>query len=179
VIFIKNNINEVIKKTVSEVLLQLKIDNLPKQKNTFQKTEQLLYNFKNFKESLIEKEKRIAEIKKQGYIPEQNRSKDIIFFTVRGSNIDELSFDEQLEILERSMLKTKRYIEIIEDALNKIKDDKYYNIIEMKYFNKLTREQIAEYFNVDVATISRNKNRLVNIIRIYLFSDEVICEFFM
>ena len=32
----------------------------------------------------------------------------------------------------------------------------------MKYFNKNTMEDIAEEFEVDVRTIKRNKNRLIN-----------------
>lgn len=48
----------------------------------------------------------------------------------------------------------------------------------MKYFEGKTREEIAEHFDVDVSTISRNKNRLINLLQIRLFSDEVIYQIF-
>jgi len=48
----------------------------------------------------------------------------------------------------------------------------------MKYFESKTREEIAEELEVDVSTITRNKNRLINTLKITLFSDEVIYELF-
>jgi len=42
----------------------------------------------------------------------------------------------------------------------------------------MSREEIAEELEVDVSTITRNKNRLINTLKISLFSDEVIYELF-
>lgn len=55
-----------------------------------------------------------------------------------------------------------------------MKDDKYYKIIEMKYFEKKTNNLIAEALEVDEKTVRRNKNRLIEIISIWIFPDEVL-----
>ena len=67
----------------------------------------------------------------------------------------------------------------IEIALEEIKNDIYYEIIPMIYFDNETREYIAEYFNTSTKTITRNKNRLINILKLRLFSDDVIFELFL
>ncbi len=43
-----------------------------------------------------------------------------------------------------------------------IEADKYYKIIELKYFNKKTLEEISEELNISIITVKRNKNRLIN-----------------
>lgn len=74
---------------------------------------------------------------------------------------------------------TQKIVKLIEEALLEIKDDPYYQIITMIYFDQMTREQVADYFYTTVTTISRNKARLVNKLKIRLFSDDVIYELFL
>ncbi len=74
---------------------------------------------------------------------------------------------------------TKKLVKMIDAALDSICDDPYYEIIPMIYFEHQTREDIAEYFDTTVTTISRNKNRLVNKLKVELFSDDVIFELFL
>lgn len=45
-------------------------------------------------------------------------------------------------------------------ALNKIKGDKYFDIIPLFYSERYTLEDIAEIKNKDVSTIRKNKKRL-------------------
>jgi RNA polymerase sigma factor (sigma-70 family) len=174
------DIQKIIKDTVSEMLFELKKQGLMKDtKHTpFQKTEQLLYNYMNFKQVIIDKQKHIDFIKENGI---QKKSKSIVSYSGNhqvDTRTDDEKANEQIEALENSILITKRYIAVIDDALSKISNDKYYDLIRLRYFEGKTREEIAEYFDVDVATISRNKNRLINTLKIYLFSDEAIKEIF-
>lgn len=74
---------------------------------------------------------------------------------------------------------TQKLVRKIDEALDSIKDDIYYEIIPMVYFEGDTREAVAEYFDTTVTTISRNKNRLVNKLKVRLFSDDVIYELFL
>ena len=67
----------------------------------------------------------------------------------------------------------------IESALYDIKDDIYYDVIPLTYFQNETRENIAEMFNTTERTISRNKGRLINILKTKLFCDDVIYELFL
>lgn len=76
-------------------------------------------------------------------------------------------------------LKTQKLIKIIDNALKSIESDPYYSVIEMIFFEHQTREKIAEFYNVEPRTITRNKNRLVNELKTILFSDDVIIELFI
>lgn len=73
----------------------------------------------------------------------------------------------------------KKLVKNIDAALYDIKTDIYYDIIPLIYFKGETREFVAECFNTTVTTISRNKTRLINKLKIRLFSDDVIYELFL
>lgn len=75
--------------------------------------------------------------------------------------------------------KTKKLINIIDAALKSIEKDKYYNVIPYIFFDNKTREEIAEILDCEVKTVTRNKNRLVNQLKIVIFSDDVIKELFL
>lgn len=74
---------------------------------------------------------------------------------------------------------TQKLVSKIDAALDSIKDDIYYEIIPMVYFENETREVIAGYYNTTVTTVSRNKTRLINKLKLMLFSDDVIYELFL
>ena len=74
---------------------------------------------------------------------------------------------------------TIKLVKKIDAALETIKNDIYFEIIPMCYFDHETREAIAEYFDTTVTTISRNKVKLINKIKPLLFSDKVIYELFL
>lgn len=68
------------------------------------------------------------------------------------------------------------FIKMIDEALESISDDPYFQIIELKYFNGWTHEQIAEYFDVQPAAISKQRKRLINKLRPLIFPNEYITE---
>lgn len=74
---------------------------------------------------------------------------------------------------------TEKLVKKIDDALGDIEKDPYCEIIRMIYFEGCTREDCAEYFDTTVTTVSRNKTRLVNKLKVRLFSDDVIYELFL
>lgn len=74
--------------------------------------------------------------------------------------------------------KTKVLVRKMNEALGTIKSDIYYGIIPMFYFDHETRENIADYYNTTVTTISRNKTRLVNELKAILFSSDFISELY-
>ncbi len=76
-------------------------------------------------------------------------------------------------------IKTQKLITIIDNALKTIEDDPYCDVITMYYFEDKTREEIAEFYDVDVKTISRHKKKLVNELKIIIFSDKSIEEIFL
>ena len=48
----------------------------------------------------------------------------------------------------------------INAALQQIRGDYYFKVIPLYYKRRKKNEQIAEYYNVDISTITRNKRRL-------------------
>lgn len=71
-----------------------------------------------------------------------------------------------------------KFVHIINDALKSIEDDNYYDVIPMIYFEGRSREEVAEFFDVTVTTISRNKTRLINKLKTLIFADDVVKEIF-
>lgn len=166
--------------TAKEVVSQLRKQGLLKnnRQSPFQKTETLLYNYNNFKNAINDKLKQIDEIKQTGI---RKKSSSITSFSGSASyeiKSDSDKADEKIESIEQSIQTTKNFIKMIDAAIEMLQDDPYYDLIQMRYFDGKSREEIADYYEVDVSTISRNKNRLVNLLQIRLFSDEVIYEIF-
>ena len=167
---------EIAKETINELLNQ----NLIKKSELtpHKKTEQLLYYFPDFKEGLKIKEETIFDIEIDG-IPKKSNSVTIFSGIMGGEFESELEKKEtRLDELRRSVELTKKVINLIESTLNLIKDDKYYDVIPLKYWEGKTHEEIAEIFNKEVSTISKNKIRLISKIKVTLFSDDVIREIF-
>lgn len=74
---------------------------------------------------------------------------------------------------------TKKLCQKIETAMKTIKDDYYYEVIALYYFENMTREEVAERFNTSETTISRNKRRLITKLSAVLFSDDLIYDLFL
>lgn len=73
----------------------------------------------------------------------------------------------------------KKFVDIINNALEQIKDDSYYEIIPMLYFENQSRDAVSEFFDTTVTTISRNKRRLIEKLKVLIFADDVIYELFL
>lgn len=74
---------------------------------------------------------------------------------------------------------SKKYVDIISKALEQIRDDEYFEIIPMRYFENQSREEVAGYFDVSTTTITRHQRDLLERLSILLFSDDVIFELFL
>lgn len=176
-----NLIDCTVKKAISETVSELKRQQLliDGKQTPFQKTETLLFNYNNFKSAIKEKEEQINDLRQYGV---NNKSKSITSFTGGSGYIDVKSeqekIEDKIESIESSIHTTKTFIRIIDDAIEGLKGDPYYDLISMRYFEGCSREEIAEHFDCDVRTTNRQKNRLVNRLAIVLFSDEVIQQIF-
>lgn len=73
---------------------------------------------------------------------------------------------------------TLHFCVLVQNALDSISDDPYFQIIELKYFQKWTHERIAEYFGVDVSVISKRRTKLINQLRPMIFSADFIRELY-
>lgn len=177
-------INDIISKTseltATAVVSELKRQGLLKDNKytPFQKTETLLYNYKNFKSVIDNRIEEINSIREEG-IPKKSNSITSFSGNISyESKTDDEKAEEKIEAIEQNIRTTMNFIKMIDIALNEIEDDPYFEIIRMKYFEGKTREEMAEHYGVDVRTISRNKNKLINLLQIKLFSDEYILQIF-
>lgn len=172
-------INETVNKTVNKLMKQNMIKK--SDMNTYKRTEQLLYNYNNFKGVVKDKQEMIEQIKQVGlsktscsFIP---MPQDTGFKYIPS---EQEKIDKEIATLESSIAVTKNYIKIIDNALKTIADDPYSETIRMCYFEGMKNSEAARQWAipVDESTIGRNKNRLVKKLSIYLFSDDVIKELY-
>ena len=67
------------------------------------------------------------------------------------------------------------FLERVKESLKKLEVDEM-EIIEMKYFEKMTHEEIAEKIDVDTSTVTRRKNKAVKRLSFILFPSDAINE---
>ena len=77
--------------------------------------------------------------------------------------------------LKEENLKMEKRMIRVENALLHIYEDKYYDIIPLKYFKNYTIEEIADELNVDRRTIGRNRTRLIKELQ-YNFFPEILLD---
>lgn len=176
---IEKLIDDTVSKTVNELLKQKMIKK--SDMNTYQKTEQLLYNYNNFKEVVKDKQEMIEQIKQVGisktscsFLP---MPQDTGFKYIPS---EQEKNDAAIAELESSIAVTSNFIKLIDNALKTIKGDPYYKVIEECYFNGKKYSTVANEwaFPISDVAIGKNKNRLVKKLSIYLFSDDVIKELY-
>lgn len=168
---------ELAAETAKQTVFELMKNNMMKsdKRSPFQKTEILLYNYNNFLDVIKNREEQIEELKQNGLrkhsisvLPAMNTVHDNYVKT------EQEKIDEKIAEIQINITTTKNFISIIDKELDCLKNEKYFDIIRMKYFEGKTHEEIAEHFHCDVKTISRQKNNLINKLQIKLFSDESI-----
>lgn len=64
----------------------------------------------------------------------------------------------------------------IDEALEKIADDDYCDVIASRYFDGLTITEISEIYDCKYQTISKNRNKLIKTLAAELFPEEVLKE---
>lgn len=151
------------------------------EKTAYQKTEQLLFNYNGFKRIVEERKQEIIDLRTHG-VPGKSAGaiggeRVQTSRTNVGIVLPEDAVEDAVRTVERSVQGTVQAIALIDKNLAALKNDQYYEILPMRYFEGRTLEDIGVYFGVDHTTISRNKNRLVKELSMRLFPDEVVKEF--
>ena len=148
------------------------------EKTSFAKTETLLYNYRNFQRIIQERKLEIEEIKLYG-VPQQCGA---VGERVQSSNVpsgivlEEESVENAVHRIHCAIQPTVQAIALIDKCMAALSKDPYYRILELRYFEGRTQEDIALEFGVSQVTISNNKNRLVRELAMRLFPDQVIHE---
>lgn len=163
------------KDAAKEVVEQLKANRLIKDQVPYAKRiESILYRYSTLKEAVIQKQEDIDYIKENG-LPES--SKSIVVYSSAGGVSREDRYVELLEKYRVEKIETERELKRIDNALDKIRGDKYYNIIDLKYLyptaTYVSDEMLGETFDVDRRTIIRNRYRLINKLVTILFPESI------
>lgn len=176
------NIKEIIENTAKETaratIAEMRVNNMVKKELTYYKrVELLLYNYENLKEAIKQKEEDIEYIDKNG-LPEKSGS-IVVYSSASGASKE----DRYLELKEkyiREKIETERDLKRIDNALDKIRNDKYFDIIQLKYLNKEedklnTDEEIVKELELEVdrTTITRNRKRLMNKLITIFFPESI------
>lgn len=160
---IKKLIREEIKKHTKEIIT------IANDENIFHKVENMLKNYNRFKNRI-----HILQQELENIIIKKQVNYGIIF----SNQHEHLSETEKIEIkkeeIKKSINQYEGLINLIDFGLNEIKNDKYLDIIKLKYFEKNTNEEIAEKLNIEERTVRRNKNRLVEELTAIIFPDEIL-----
>lgn len=64
----------------------------------------------------------------------------------------------------------------VDAALEKIQDNDYFGVIQSRYFDGLSIVEISEIYDCKYQNISKQRNKLVNILASELFPDDVLKE---
>lgn len=188
---ISKEIKEVIAATVAEAVQSVDSASWVKRQKaisdeSFKNTEKLLYSYKSLKEHVADEEEYME-------IAFHDKSRSF----VRYSKNSQGNEDENLlmESRKASYDRSKNDVERIEKALERIKEKKGYEIIEMRYLhrkihkegNKIveevyTYEEIAEKLagqqgygeNLGEKTVRKYKNKLIKEMAVYLFGSDAI-----
>lgn len=148
------------------------------EKTAYQKTEQLLYNYNGFKRIVAERKQEIADLRRFG-VPQKSGS--IVRYggnsgTVHQTVLPEESVEAAVRTVEASVQGTVQAIALIDKCMESLRSDPYYKVLEMRYFEGRTQEDIALEFNCSQVTISKNKARLVKELAMRLFPNQVVDE---
>lgn len=143
------------------------------QKNDYYKeTEAMLRAYPNYKRTIERNNERVAEILING-LGERKKGKpseNVQGGLKKYEGVPEKEV-EKIEHLKAENLKIEKRIIRIDNALMNIEDDKYYEIIVLKYFKNWTIDEIADEMGVDRKTIGRNRTRLIEELQFNLFPE--------
>jgi hypothetical protein len=168
---IKTSVNQAVKQA-TKVIMAANEERELSERNYFRDTEKLLYSYPALKLKVAQDEEDLAS--GEAFIKTE-KSSDIICFSPGATRLPDDQIQQELERSRRaSMERTRRQVRRIERALESIKDDQYYEIIPMKYWDNLSTEEMAVKFECEVRTVQRNKNRMVNKIKLILFGSDAL-----
>lgn len=171
----KGAAEEVIKILTDKKLVKSAEINNKKELSYYKKVEILLYNYENLKEAIKQKEEDIENLEKYGL---KEKSCSVVVYSSAGGNLEA---DRYLELKNKYIvekLEIERDLKRIDNALDKIRKDSYFDIIQLKYLNTeedrvKTDNELVEILDKERITIIRNRKRLINKLTTILFPQNV------
>ena len=89
---------------------------------------------------------------------------------------EEEAVEDAVTAIKHSMREVMNVVNMIDNAMANLKDDPYYNILEMRYFEGMGQEDIGKALNCTQPNVSYHKNRLIRELSVQMFPNEVAKE---
>lgn len=163
------NIQEIVKETLKELERQGKIKN-PYDRSPYKKAESLMYNLQGFYISIEFHREKIEQIRKFGLT---QKSKSITTYLDKSGTLEK---KEELELIEEKLAneekliyRTRIMLDIIENAIDSVDDDK--GIAKMLFRDGMTPTQIADDLDISESAVSRAKSKFIRALSVRLFPD--------
>ena len=141
-------------------------------KYDYKETERRLFRYPELKKNIEEYRADIEDIKRE----DLEKSKDIVKFSINGGNTPQEDIEEKrqklIANLESRIASDLYEIRQIDRALERVKGDEHFPIIEAYYFEKCDTEKLEGQFHYSERTIRRYRKNLVNIISDALYGAE-------
>ena len=149
---------------IREVIDEFKREQLLKDEylSPYQKTEKLISSYNLLKSAVERKKAAVIEIEINGLTPNSVTIKERVRGGIEDHKSEIEKKEERLAELKSDIGYFQNIVNLIDYALETVKHDKYFRILELKYFNRKSLEDIADEFGAGISTIKRNKNRLIN-----------------
>ena len=167
---IKSYIDEVAKKTAAAVSDAYKPLQQPQNaKAAFKNTEARLYALPVLKVKIKDDEEKIEELRTYGT---PARSKSITRFSKSSTRMDPV--EAIIKDKQACIESDQHEVDVLEEALEIIKPDPYYESVSGRYFEGLDNEAIAESLGCDATTVWRNRQRLIKSLSVRLYGTAAI-----
>lgn len=177
---------EQIKVTISKeeikdiIIKELKSKNLLKEnKNTYQCTEKLLYTYPLLPDVIKTLEAEIEDLKEEDkQLPPAPAKSDTLVLRDNDKTYiyRDVTLGTTISELQQMVARARSIKRQIERVTNKLKDDEYFPLIEEIYYNRKTYSDIENFYGWGSGTISYNKSRLINKLKLYFYPINFIDE---
>ena len=145
----------------------------PKENDCFRMTEKILYSLDKLKVKVETDKEDIRDM----IIEKQNRSALHVLRKPQGPDLDDdIRHRQKVRNRERAMLRTQKLIQRTERCLKQLEQDEWYNVIELIYLQQpgMTIEQVACEIHTSIATVYRQKKRLINELSILFYGADAL-----
>lgn len=169
-------IEEAVEHKMEEVGRRLILEGKKTQKNWTKMTMKRLYSYPILKANIERYRKDIDDIRKE----DMGKSKSIVEFHGDIREWEKPDVEDlraaKIHTVEMKIDRDTREVREIEVALDSVRADQYYPIIEMKFFQHMTHEEIADKIPCGVTTVSRQLGRLLDIINVTLYGADALAR---
>ena len=141
----------------------------------YKETEAMLRAYPNYKRIIEKNSSRIDEILKNGLgeTVKIKTGENVQGGLKKYEGVPEKEI-EKVDHLKSENLKMEKRIIRVDNALMNIKNDKYYEVIVLRYFKEWTIEEIARELGVTEKTVGTNRTRLVKKLQFNLFPEVLL-----